>query len=336
MTWKTEDHYFSGQGQVLLAARNTDGTPGGFYPVGDVSSLKISVATSVIEHKEHQTGVRGIDKRLVTETKCALVMVIDNFNKTTFALAAQATVTTVAAGTATAVAVKGYVGKITSLGRIGLTALSALVMGATPLVLYTNDATPWDYKLNLSMGSFQINDGKVAALSGLLSATATAGTVGNPTVVTQANAYVVGDTVTLFGATGSGAALVNGVPALVTAASAGSFSLGIDTTGATIVFTAVKSVKEGTLLSATYSYKTQYQIDTLTTGIAELAMRFEGLNTVEALDPVVVDVFKFATSPLKELALISDAFQTFDLEGSVLADLLQPTGSPYFKVTKLN
>lgn len=74
----------------------------------------------------------------------------------------------------------------------------------------------------------------------------------------------------------------------------------------------------------------------LTEGVAEMAMRFEGLNTAEDNEPVVVEVFKFATDPLKELSLISDNFQQFVLEGSVLADSTKTTGSKFFHALKLN
>jgi hypothetical protein len=58
-TWDAVDHYYSGQGVVLLAERDAQGKPTGFVPVGNVSDLKITVSTSVLEHKESHTGQRG-------------------------------------------------------------------------------------------------------------------------------------------------------------------------------------------------------------------------------------------------------------------------------------
>ena len=67
----------------------------------------------------------------------------------------------------------------------------------------------------------------------------------------------------------------------------------------------------------------------------EKYMRFEGLNTADGGNPVVVEVFRFIVDPLKELALIGDGIGQFVLDGNVLADSLQVTGSKFFKVTLL-
>jgi hypothetical protein len=98
----------------------------------------------------------------------------------------------------------------------------------------------------------------------------------------------------------------------------------------------ISGVADGDTLSVSYSYGAQVQVDALTEGAKELYMRFEGLNTAEGNVPVVVEVFKFLTDPLKELSLISDSIQQFTLEGSVLADSTKTSGSKFFRVTKLN
>lgn len=98
----------------------------------------------------------------------------------------------------------------------------------------------------------------------------------------------------------------------------------------------ISGVVDGDALSIDYTHASQVKVDALTDAAPELYMRFEGLNTAEGNAPVVVEVFKFATDPLKELALISDAIQQFTLEGSVLADSKRTTGSKFFSVRKLN
>lgn len=98
----------------------------------------------------------------------------------------------------------------------------------------------------------------------------------------------------------------------------------------------ITGVVDGDVLSVAYTHAKQRQIDALTNAPSELYMRFEGLNTAEGNHPVVVEVFKFLTDPLKELSLISDTIQQFTLDGSVLADSLRTSGSKFFKVTKLN
>lgn len=336
MTWKTEEHYYSGQGQVLLATRNADGSPAGFLPLGNVSALKIAIATSVIEHKESQTGARGIDKRLTTEVKCNLSMTVDNFIRTNLAQALRGTTAAVAAAAVTAAAVVGYLGAISSVGKINLSALTPKI-ASTPLTPYVNDATAWDVKTNLAMGSFQLNDGSVTSVDTLASITATALTVGATTAITATHSLAVGDKVLLQDFSGADAALINKQIWTVTAVTGTTaFSVNANTTGKTITFTGGKAAPYKRTLSVDYTNPQNYLVDALTTSAQELYMRFEGLNTAESNDPVVIEVFKFSVDPLKELSLITDTFQQFQLDGSVLADLLRSSGSPYFNVLKTN
>ena len=81
MAWDTVSKYFSGQGVVLLGDRDpTTGKGSGFMPVGNVSDLKIDIGTSSIEHKESQSGARGIDLRLTTEIKATVSMSMESYN----------------------------------------------------------------------------------------------------------------------------------------------------------------------------------------------------------------------------------------------------------------
>jgi len=91
----------------------------------------------------------------------------------------------------------------------------------------------------------------------------------------------------------------------------------------------------GAVLTVSYSYDEQYIVDSLTRPITDNWLRFEGLNTVEENSPVIVDVFRFSNDPLKELALLSDTFGQFVIEGSVLKDDTRLYGSNYFSIKKL-
>jgi hypothetical protein len=75
-------------------------------------------------------------------------------------------------------------------------------------------------------------------------------------------------------------------------------------------------------------------IDALNVGEQSKWLRFEGLNTADSNLPVIVDIFKFTVDPLKELALIGEGIGQFVLEGNVLADPLQATGSKFFKMVQ--
>jgi len=92
---------------------------------------------------------------------------------------------------------------------------------------------------------------------------------------------------------------------------------------------------EGDTLTVSYSYDEQYVVDSLTRPITDNWLRFEGLNTIEENSPVIVDVFRFSNDPLKELALLSDTFGQFVIEGSVLKDDTRLYGSNYFSIKKL-
>lgn len=92
---------------------------------------------------------------------------------------------------------------------------------------------------------------------------------------------------------------------------------------------------DGAMMTIDYAYAAQYNVDALTQALNDSWLRFEGLNTVEENAPVIVDIFRFSNDPLKELALLSDTFGQFTLEGSVLKDDTRQTGSKYFSIRKL-
>jgi hypothetical protein len=100
-------------------------------------------------------------------------------------------------------------------------------------------------------------------------------------------------------------------------------------------YTPASPVEAGDELSASYTYGEQYLVSSLTRPITDNWLRFEGLNTIEENSPVIVDVFRFSNDPLKELALLSDTFGQFVIEGSVLKDDTRLSGSNYFSIKKL-
>lgn len=268
MSFDTVNHYFSGQGVVMLANRDAAGNPTGFSPVGNVSDLKLSLNVSTIEHKESTSGQRATDLRLTTETKASLSMTMENFIANSLASALRGEATTIASGNVTDQAFNGYAGKISSFEHIRIGTVVVKTTGGTPktLTAYPGTGGKWDYQVNSEAGSILINPDS-----------------------TKYDKLVVGD------------------------------------------FTAGKAA-----MTVSYTFEGQVRVDALTKGASELWMRFEGLNTAEDNSPVVIDVFRFLTDPMKELALISDTVQNFVLDGSMLADNTKTTGSKFFAVRKLN
>lgn len=259
MAWETTSSYFSGQGVVLLGDRDvTTGKGKNFIPIGNVSDLKINIATSTIEHKESQTGARGIDLRLTTEVKANMSMLMENFNATNLAIALRGSATTVAGATATGEAHIFTKGMVSALAKLGVSSVT-IKKASTPLVAWTANmiAGDWDYKLNAEAGSV------------------------------------------LWATTVKTAGLV-------------------DTDALTV----------------DYTYAAQKTVDALTAAASEKFVRFEGLNTADGNKAVVVDVYRFLTDPLKEMSLIGEKIQEFQLEGTILLDALQ-SGSKYFRQTML-
>jgi len=337
-TFDGNNFYFSGQGVVLIGERDSLGRPKGLIPVGNVSDLKISVATSVLEHKESQTGQRGIDLRLTTEIKATMSATLENFIADNLALALRGDTAVVVGAALTDEAINLYIGKIMPLAHAKVSALTVTTAAVT-LTAYTNDATPYDYKFNADAGSVQFNDGAIVLTDKLPEGgeVITGVTAADPVQITvgAVPAYVeVGGYACLSGVTGADAADLNGKSFKILAKT--STTIDIDFDGAGQTYTATGFVDtDGAPILVDYTFETQNQVEALTVGSQERYLRFEGLNTADNNSPVVVEVFKFQVDPLKELALISDTVQQYVLEGNVLADQLQTTGSNYFKQTML-
>lgn len=138
--------FYSGQGIVMLSTRDTNGNPVGFRNVGNVSDLKISLKTSVVDHKESSTGQRGIDKRMTTEVGCDVSMTLDSFNKENLALALRGSITAVAAGTVATENLVAKTGLTLPLSKLGVNTV-VLKKGADTLEEDKN------YTINAETGS---------------------------------------------------------------------------------------------------------------------------------------------------------------------------------------
>lgn len=53
----------------------------------------------------------------------------------------------------------------------------------------------------------------------------------------------------------------------------------------------------------------------------EVWLRFDGINTADGDKPVIIDLYRIAINPTKDLSLIVDDLQRFELSGQVLADM---------------
>lgn len=266
-TFDAANWYFSGQGVIMVGRRDPiTGNPIGLRPVGNCPEMRITVATTVVNHKGSQDGQRATDARLQTEVNVTASITVENWNAKNLSEATRGSDTLIPSGSATAEAVKGFPGLVSALRYIKVSNV-VVKQAAQALTVYTDGLSAWDYKLNAEAGSIMINDG----------------------LLIDVDEYIPSSP---FDA-------------------------------------------EGDDLTVDYDYEEQYLVSALTRPITDNWLRFEGLNTVEENSPVIVDVFRFSNDPLKELALLSDTFGQFVIEGSVLKDDTRLSGSNYFSIKKL-
>ncbi|GMU44588.1 MAG: hypothetical protein IT479_04325 [Xanthomonadales bacterium] len=75
---------------------------------------------------------------------------------------------------------------------------------------------------------------------------------------------------------------------------------------------------------ASYTFGTATEIGIFTQALPERFLRLEGINTAQGNAKVLVELYRVAFDPLKEISFISDEYNKFELEGSLLADTTKP------------
>ena len=73
-----------------------------------------------------------------------------------------------------------------------------------------------------------------------------------------------------------------------------------------------------------YAFGAAQSTAMFTQPLPERWVRFEGLNTADGNREVVIDLYRVAINPAKELSVITDELLKFELSGQVLADTLKP------------
>jgi hypothetical protein len=95
------DNFFSGQGEVLLALRDSNGNPGAFWRVGNAPQFEIGLTIERTKHKESRSGQRLEDK-VQAKTKGGTVkMVLEDIRKDNLALLLSGQKVTLASGSYT-------------------------------------------------------------------------------------------------------------------------------------------------------------------------------------------------------------------------------------------
>ena len=332
MGWERDSEYFSGQGVVLVGMRDSLGRVRGLRPVGNVTALAISTAINYTEHKESQSGDRATDRKKANETNVTYTATWEDLGSENLALLLRADRVEVAQGQVTDLALLGEAGLVTPLEHVSVSNVVVKV-GAETLTAYTDGSSDYDYEVNEHGGSIKLNPASTK-----IGVTVSDITVGSTTQVTVSSAggLSVGDTVTLSGVTGTDAAVLNGIAVKVQAVQGTVITLGVNTTGKTVEGAGAKVLGGAVPLVVSYDYAEQVRLEALTAKDVEVFTRYEGLNTAEDGEPVVIDIFRTSIDPLKELALIADNFQSANVEGSVLIDNTRKSGSKYYTVRKVD
>jgi hypothetical protein len=77
-------------------------------------------------------------------------------------------------------------------------------------------------------------------------------------------------------------------------------------------------------LKASYAFGVTTGIGIFTQPLPERYLRLEGINTADGNARVLVELYRVAFDPLKEMSLISNEYNKFEMEGSLLADASKP------------
>lgn len=75
---------------------------------------------------------------------------------------------------------------------------------------------------------------------------------------------------------------------------------------------------------ASYSFGVATEIGIFTQALPERYLRMEGVNTADGNAKVLVELYRVAFDPLKEISFISNDYNKFEMEGSLLADASKP------------
>jgi hypothetical protein len=250
--------YFSGQGIVYLATRNsTTGAAEGFVDVGNVSDLKVSFKTDTLDHKESRTGQRLIDKRMTTGKTADAAFTLDSFSADTLGKAMFSTNTAVPLSASATESIVARLGKVVPLSKI------------------------------------KVNTVVVKNAGGSVT-------------------YLEGKNYTIDEAAGS---------------------IYFFTTAEATAQSAVAQITDAATCDITLKYAAQTLIETFQNSETEYTLRFEGLNTAQDNSPVIVTIWKFRPNPLKDLSLITNDLNKFEMDGAVLMDT--SNGNKFVTIQKL-
>lgn len=94
---------------------------------------------------------------------------------------------------------------------------------------------------------------------------------------------------------------------------------------------AAANITEGQLLDVDFNSGAVQRVEAFTVSSQERFLRFEGLNTIDD-SPVMIEIPKASFDPLTGYNLINEELGSFELNGNMLFDELQTSGSKFINV----
>lgn len=148
----SQDVYFSGQGVVYVANRSGNSILA-YRDVGNVPSLRVSLETDVVEHKESRTGQRLTDFRLTRENRARVTMTLEKFTKKNLMMLLYGADQTTASPTAVTGEVIATDRTTIAVGDIFFTKFPSV----SALTFSPALTSPADYSLDSASGRITIN-----------------------------------------------------------------------------------------------------------------------------------------------------------------------------------
>lgn len=234
--------YFSGQGRVFIAQRDSGGNPINMRWVGNVPDLKITLNIETIEHKESYSGQRLTDLQLIKSKDGEFSCTLEDLSVENLELSLYGVTSTTAGGNVT--------GETLATGVVAGDIRLLANQFVSSVVIKDSSATP----KTLPAAQYQVFDGQ------------------------------------------------------------GAIKFLDITTGGPYVQP----------FKVDYTYGGRKAVAMFRAPQPEVWLRFDGINTADQNRAVVVDLYRVAINPTRDLSMISDELQRFELTGRVLADLTKP------------
>lgn len=146
-----DSEYWSGQGPIFLAERNSDGTHNGLTFIGDGPSLGIETNVNRVDVKENVTGQRNTGASFIGETSRPVSITIQSAKAAHLAQMLQADLTVKTAGSVTDEVVTAHHDKFSTLAHVKVS--TVVIQDETDTTTYVAGT---DYVLHADEGMIEV------------------------------------------------------------------------------------------------------------------------------------------------------------------------------------